>query len=226
MLDAIIFDGEGVVFDTEGVWDLAQAEFLQLHGKKYDRGHVKPLLAGRSQRDGIRILKQKFGLEGSVDSLVDERQSLFWKHLSDRIRLVDGFEDFISRIGLEFKRAVATSMARNVLDLVVPQLHAERYFGSHIYSESDIRGPGKPAPDLFLYVATQIGSKPANCVVIEDSPVGIEAARAAGMASIGLASTFSREALSAADLVVNDWSGLDAKTLMAVMSGAQKGIHV
>ena len=226
MLDAIIFDGEGVVFDTEGVWDLAQAEFLERRGKKYDRALVKPLLAGRSQRDGIRILKQKFDLDESVDSLIEERQALFWKHLSDRTRFVDGFEGFISRIGPNLKIAIATSMARNVLDVVVSKLHVERYFGSHIYSESDINAPGKPAPDLFLYVAAQIQAEPSQCIVIEDSPVGIQAARAARMRSIGLATTFPPDALRAADLVVEDWASLDRTTLEAAASGDCKDVRV
>ena len=218
MFDAIIFDAEGVILDTERVWDQAQAEFLDRHGKQYDRDVIKPLVAGLSQPDGVRLLKRKYGLRGSIESLLEERQSLFWKHLHLQLDFVRGFKAFIRRIGPKPKKAIATSMTRSMLDVIEGLLHLDRYFGDHIYSASDIRGPGKPEPDLFLLAAARLGTDPANCVVIEDAPIGIEAGRRAGMRSIGFASTFPRELLLSADLVVDGWKDLNRSVLEAVAS--------
>jgi beta-phosphoglucomutase-like phosphatase (HAD superfamily) len=218
LLEAIIFDAEGVVIDTEGVWDLAQAELLRGHGKEYDRPAIKPLVAGLSQPEAIRVLKRECGLDGTIKSLLAERQSLFWKHLHRELKFVAGFEDFIARIDTGTKRAIATSMPRNMLEVVNKMMQLDRYFGPHLYSASDIPGPGKPAPDLFLFAARRIGAEPAQCVVIEDAPIGIEAATRAGMRSIGFASTFPRELLQSADLVVDRFDDLSQSVLDAVAS--------
>ena len=196
VFDAIIFDAEGVVIDTEGVWDLAQAEFLDRHGKQYDRAAVKPLVAGLSQPEGIRVLKREYSLGGSVKSLLAERQSLFWKHLHLDLHFIRGFKAFARRIGPKTRKAIATSMERSMLDVIEGLLNLNRYFGDHVYSSSDISGPGKPAPDLFLFAAAQLGVKPANCVVIEDAPVGIEAARRARMALDRVRVNFSSRILA------------------------------
>jgi beta-phosphoglucomutase len=222
VLEAIIFDAEGVILDTEGVWDLAQAELLERRGKDYDRVLVKPLLAGRSQPEGIRVLKREYGLRGSVKELLEERQSLFWKHLHLELDFIRGFKSFIQRIGPKTKKAIATSMERRMLDVIEGLLQLNRYFGDHIYSASDIRGPGKPAPDLFLFAAEQLGADPARCVVIEDAPIGIEAAKRAGMHSIGFASTFPRELLRSADLVVDRFGELNRAVLDGVVGKRPK----
>lgn len=210
---AILFDGEGVVFDTEGIWDLAQAEFLLRRGIVYDRATIKPLLAGRSQVDGMSVLVKHYGLDGKIDAMVDERQSLFWRHLHSRVLFMDGFEAWWARTRDGSKRALATSMPRDMLDVVEQRLRLSQYFSKHVFSISDIDGASKPAPDLFLFAARKLGVEPARCVVIEDSPVGIDAARRAGMKSIGLATTFARPLLSCADRVFERWDQIDAATL-------------
>jgi beta-phosphoglucomutase-like phosphatase (HAD superfamily) len=203
--DTLILDGEGVVFDTEGVWDRAQEEFLRAYGANYDRPLIKNQIAGRSQREGMSILKRVYQLPGDLQKLIDERQRLFWKHLEGHVSYVNGFETFIAEPSRFKRMAVATSMDRTMLNVLVESLDLKRIFGEHIYSSSDLEAPSKPAPDLFLFAAKQLGSNPRRCIVVEDAPVGIAAAQAAGMSSVGLCTTFTREELGQADFIAESW---------------------
>ena len=80
-----------------------------------------------------------------------------------------------------------------------------RFFGGRVYFPSHVGGRAKPAPDLFLYAAAQLGAPPERCLVIEDSPRGIEAARRAGIPVIALATTHEKEMLQEADRVVGSF---------------------
>jgi len=201
MIDTIIFDAEGVVIDSEPIWDQSQKEFLRRRGLHYDRARTKPLLAGRSIPEGAAILKQEYGLEGDVAALARERMEIVRSLFERELEFIPGFPDFFERIRGTFKTCLATVMPRRFLDVAVARLDLEKYFGTAIYDAESLSLQSKPAPDLFLYAARKLGSEPRSCVVIEDSPNGIEAARRAGMKSIGLATTFEPELLRA-DYVV------------------------
>jgi beta-phosphoglucomutase-like phosphatase (HAD superfamily) len=83
------------------------------------------------------------------------------------------------------------------------RLGISRFFAGRVYFPTHVGGRAKPAPDIFLYAAAQLGAPPARCLVLEDSPRGIAAARRAGMKVIGLATTHDRAMLAGADRVVS-----------------------
>jgi beta-phosphoglucomutase len=209
MRDTILFDGEGVVIDSEGLWDRGQEEFLRRHGAHYDREKVKHLLAGRSMVEGVHILQKEYAFAGNPDALADERIAIVKDLFRNEADFVPGFREFFQRLPSTFKTALATMMPKPLLDIVVVRLKLSELFGKHIYCPDSDSLAGKPAPDLFLYAAGQLESLPTKCIVIEDSPVGIEAARRAGMYSIGIATTFSAERLTKADRVVDSFGEID-----------------
>ena len=209
--DTIIFDGEGVVIASEPIWDAGQVEFLRRRGIAYDREKLKPLLTGRSLREGVQIMQAEFGFPGDPSALAAERLAI----VRDAFRrdvgpgdFVPGFREFFEKIAPRFKTAVATMMTKELLDPVVEKLQLAALFGEHIYSPDAHDLPGKPEPDLFLFAARRLGSTPGRSVVIEDSPIGIEAAKRANMFAIGIATTFTRAKLAAADLVVDSFAGI------------------
>jgi beta-phosphoglucomutase-like phosphatase (HAD superfamily) len=204
---AIIFDGEGVVIDSEPIWDLSQREFLDRRGIAYAREEVKPLLAGRSLMEGVRVLQVKYGFGGDVQALAQERADIV-RHLFKRVGFVPGFQEFFGRIRGRYKTCLATVMPSDLLAVVVESLELRSLFGPHIYCPDNEGLPSKPEPDLFLHSARQIQANPEDCVVIEDSPNGIEAANRAGMFSIGITTTFSSDRLHAADLIVSSFSDI------------------
>ena len=100
-------------------------------------------------------------------------------------------------------------MSRDLLEIADRRLGLSELFGGRLYCIADVGHRSKPDPALFLHAARQLASGPETCVVIEDAPLGLEAARRAGMKSIGLAGTYDRPMLGAADLVVGAFSEID-----------------
>jgi beta-phosphoglucomutase len=205
MPDTIIFDGEGVVIDSEPVWDLSQQEFLRRRGVAYDRALIKPLLAGRSVEEGVEIMKRQYGITGATPALAQERIAIVREIMEREVSSIPGFVEFHQRIKKRFKTALATMMPKLLLDAVVVRLDLHRLFGPHIYEPQSRALASKPEPDLFLFAARQLDSEPRNCVVIEDSPNGLAAANRAGMISIGLTTTFDAGKLQRARLVVSSF---------------------
>lgn len=213
MITTLIFDAEGVVIDTEEMWDRAQAELLKEAGQHYDRETVKPLLTGRSALEGARALKELHGLSASVEAISRRRNELVAGHLERGVALVPGFALFFSYVSGRFKTAIATSMDCDLFDLADRRLGLRRLFRDRFFTLEDVGHRSKPAPDLFLCAARSLGSSPRECAVIEDAPLGIEAARRADMRCIALATTYPRSQLAAADVVVSSFSEIDLSAL-------------
>lgn len=213
MTNAIIFDAEGVVVDTEKTWDRAQDEFLRRHGLPYDREKTKHLLSGKSQAEAIGIMRTECGLAGDAESLIRERLALVRQHLEEQVEFVPGFRDFYRKIQPALKTCIATAMPEDLLAIVDARLGLSRLFAGRIYSLTHVGQRSKPNPDLFLYAAGRLAVRPEHCVVIEDAPHGVEAARRAGMKCIALTTTYERPKLSHADVIVDSFDQIDLSTL-------------
>lgn len=208
-LHAVIFDAEGVVVDTEGAWDQAQREFLRNRGVAYDRDKVKHLLTGRSGAQGIRVLVDLYGLEGDPRELEHERRELMRGHLSERVSFVDGFLDFYRETSRRYATALATAMDLDLFAVVDASLRLRELFNGQVTTLDQVDHRAKPDPDLFLLAARNLKVPPARCAVIEDAPLGVEAAKRAGMVAVGLATTYRPELLGKADLVAENYAGIE-----------------
>lgn len=209
MLDTIIFDAEGVVVDSEAIWDSGQTEFLRRRGHAYDRERIKPLLTGRSVAEGVRVLQQAYGFGGDVEAQARERIDIVRRLFLEETRFIPGFVEFFARVRGRYKTCIATAMAPELLPLVDRRLGLSSLFGERIFTLADVGYRAKPEPDLFLHAARQLGSEARHCVVIEDAPHGVEAARRAAMRCIALTTTYEAGLLQAADQVVNEFAAID-----------------
>jgi len=209
MIDTIIFDCEGIVADTEDIWDIGQREFLRRRGFVYDRQKIKPLLTGKTLLEGTRILKRECGFSGDSEKLALERKDIVKDLLEHKIQFIEGFIDFFSRVRGAYKTCIATSMDEDLLEIVDRRLGLSKLFEGKIFSLANVGYNSKPDPRIFLYAAQQLGSISENCLVIEDSPYGVEAAKRAGMKCIGMTTTYDRDMLRQADLVVESYSEID-----------------
>ena len=209
MIDTIIFDADGVVIDTENIWDKAQKKFLHRRGLIYSREKMKPLLTGTSLEDGTRIMMQEYGLQGDSETLSRERAEIMKNLLEREVNFIHGFQEFFEKIRATYKTCIATSMAEDMLRVIDRQLGLITLFEGRIFSPANVGSRSKPSPDLFLYAARQLESQVENCIVIEDSPLGVEAARRAGIMCIALTTTYDREKLVAADVVVDSYAEID-----------------
>ncbi len=206
MIEAILFDCDGVVLDSETIWDRCEAEFLRRRGIAFDLARTKPLITGLSQRAGVLLLQEQYGVAGDPDALVAERLEIIRGLFEREVRYTEGFPEFFEeRVRGRYATCIATSMPQELFAVADRKLAISRFFGSRVYFPTHVGGRAKPAPDLFLYAARQLGAPPDRCLVIEDSPRGIEAARRAGMPVIGLATTHERELLTEANKVVGSF---------------------
>lgn len=212
MIAAIIFDAEGVVIDSEAVWDRGQAEFLRRRGVAYDRELLKPVLTGRSLVDGVRVMQERYGFPGDPDALAGERKAIV-RDLFAAVSWVDGFEDFYARIRGRYHTAVATCLDPDLLAVVDRRLHLSALFRGRVFSLADVGYVAKPDPALFLHAARVLRTPAAQCLVIEDAPLGVEAAKRAGMRCVALTTTYDRSQLLQADVVVERYAQLDMHLL-------------
>lgn len=210
MIDTIIFDAEGVVIDTEPMWDKAQDEFLRRRGVAYDRDRLKHLFSGRSALESMEITKTECGISGDTQLLAGERTELVRRQLEEHVGFVAGFMEFFQRVRPAYKTCVATAMAEELLLIVDRRLSLSELFGGRIFSLAAVGFRSKPNPDLFLHGASQLGSRPETCLVIEDAPHGVEAARRAGMKCIAITTTYDRRKLGGADRVVDSFAEIGA----------------
>lgn len=203
---AVIFDAEGVVIDTEPLWDSVQRILLDRRGRCYERDSVKRLLTGLGGAAATATLIDHFGLIDAPATLAAERAELMRTQLDHGVNFVPGFREFTTPIRQRFRSCVATSMDANLLahHNVATLLTGE--FGDRVFSAATAGLPAKPAPDVFLHAADRLGVAPADCVVVEDAPNGIRAAHAAGMRCVALGTTHAVELLAEADVVCPSWA--------------------
>lgn len=213
MIDTIIFDGEGIVVDTETIWDKGQEEFLRRRGFVYDRERIKPLLTGRSLAEGVEVMKQEYKFEGDTEALARERADIIRDLFAHEVCFIEGFLEFFESVRGRYKTCIATAMDQGLLELVDHRLSLSALFENKIYTLVDVGHRSKPNPDIFLYAAQQLRSSPENCIVIEDAPHGIDAARRAGMRCIAISTTYDCEKLQNADVVVNSYSEIDLEAV-------------
>lgn len=199
-IEAIIFDAEGVVVNTEKLWDESQEILLGKRGLEYDRDYLKPRMAGQTLLEGAKLMVDYYGLTEEAIDIAEERRTIIDELFEKEISFIDGFEDFFLRLNLtELNKSIATAMNKHLMEKVEKQLRLSQFFNRHIYFIEDVGNKSKPEPDVFLHAAKQLEVAPEKCLVIEDAPHGIEAARRANMISVGIITTFTRDHLSEAD---------------------------
>jgi len=209
MIDTIIFDAEGIVIDTETIWDKGQAIFLQRRGFVYDRERIKPLLTGRTLAEGVEVMRQAYRFDGDTEVLARERADIVRELFIHETAFIEGFLPFYESVRNRYKTCVATAMDQDLLKLVDQHLNLSALFENRIYTLDKVGYRSKPNPDIFLYAAQQLGSAPEHCVVIEDAPHGIDAAKSAGMCCIAISTTYDPGKLQKADFVVNAYAEID-----------------
>lgn len=138
-------------------------------------------------RNAMTLLKEIFKLSESVDDLVKETEHDALHQFTDSIKFIDGFELFHKQLREHnIPTALATNADLKSLTHLSEKLGFQQFFGTHLYSIGHVDNKAKPDPSVFLHAAKQLGAKPEECLVFEDSLFGFQAAKAAGMKVIGI----------------------------------------
>lgn len=180
-VDLVIFDCDGVLVDSEIVSFEAEAEVLAELGISVPVDELIERFVGMSSASAFATLQRECGIRLPPDFAARCRQRVL-EAFDKKLRPIAGVAALLE--GLTHRRCVASSSEPARIRHALTLTGILRHFDPHIFSAVQVTH-GKPAPDLFLFAAAQMGVAPERCIVIEDSVPGVTAARAAGMAVLG-----------------------------------------
>ena len=178
----MIFDCEGVLIDSERILNQVFRECLLTVGLDLSLEETIQKFKGRSTNDCMHIVEMMLGRSVPAEELIAEYETWSSKRFKEEISPIPGIAKALDQ--LPYRRCVASSSSYEHIYLGLELTGLITYFTEGIFSASDVKR-GKPAPDLFFHAASQLGVAPEECIVIEDSPAGVEAAIAAGMTALG-----------------------------------------
>lgn len=199
---AILWDMDGTMIDTRDCHFQTWQRALEYFGFNLDKS-VYQQNFGRNN-DVLLPLLLGFEPDAAVkQSIIKKKEGLFREMAPGAVSLVPGLADWLSTArDWQLKQAVASSASIENITVMLSHYQLETYFDA-VVSGDDL--PAKPAPDVFLKAAKQVGTNPANCLVIEDSPAGIRAAKNAGMRCVAVGTYHSESVFLDTDAVVEDF---------------------
>jgi HAD superfamily hydrolase (TIGR01509 family) len=215
VVDAVVFDMDGLLLDSEGVWDAVREELARERGGRWHDEAQRDMM-GMSAPEWSRYMHEVIGLPetpGEIDAEVVRRMEERYRR---SLPLIPGSVEAVERLAARWPLGIASSSNRELIDLALELAGIAGRFGVTVSSEEVERG--KPAPDVYLEAVRRLAVEPARAAAIEDSHNGILSARAAGMRVIAVPNRHyppRKEALAAADVVLGS---LDELTVAAVGS--------
>jgi len=204
MIQAVIFDNDGVIVDSEPLHHLAEKQTMARYGVEITEDEfLKYVGIGTEQMFGDWI--KKFQLTADPTEMIERHQRTIMQLFAEQVQPTPNVIPFIQQLtDKKYKLAVASSSQRALVEIGLRKYDLLKYFQAVVCAD-DVTNP-KPDPELFLLAAEQLQVRPAECLVIEDSSAGIKAAKAAGMYCVGYLNAHSgQQDLSAADVVVSDF---------------------
>jgi sugar-phosphatase len=176
---AIIFDMDGLLVDSEPVWHTAETELIESRGHRYTK-EVRAQIIGLRVDEFFEKLDAVYHFDESTDALYNELMERMLRLIPQKVKPQPGapeLVDYMARSGLP--TAIASSSPMSIINMTVESQGWGRVFALRCSADDDARG--KPAPDVYIRAARLLGVLPENCLALEDSPAGARAAVAAGM---------------------------------------------
>jgi HAD superfamily hydrolase (TIGR01509 family) len=210
-LEAVLFDMDGVIVDSEPLWTEAEIQFLARRSLAY-APELKAVLMGRDSREAVGILIEHYSLRESVDDVVAERNELVAGLFDTLLRPIPYALNLVKSVrNSGVKTSLVSSSPKRLIDLVLVKFSAAELFDLALSGDQVARG--KPAPDIYLHAAEKLGVRPECCLVIEDAPHGVSAAKCAGMFCLAVSTSASMGELAMADKVVSGFEEVDVQLL-------------
>jgi HAD superfamily hydrolase (TIGR01509 family) len=208
MIEAVVFDLDGVIVDSEQVWDAAREALARERGGRWHERAQQDMM-GMSSSEWSRYMHDVIGLKDPPEEISAEVVRRLEATYRKELPLIDGAPEAVARLAERWPLGVASSSNRPIIDLVLELAGLDRFFKATVSSEEVARG--KPSPDVYLEAARRLGADPAKTAAIEDSRNGIMSAKAAGMRVIAVPNERfppGAEALAEADVVLGSISEL------------------
>ncbi|HXV35498.1 MAG TPA: HAD family phosphatase [Gaiellaceae bacterium] len=202
MIEAVVFDLDGIIVDSEHVWDRVRQELAEERGGRWHERASRDMM-GMSSPEWSRYMHDVIGLAespGEINAEVVKRLEAVYR---EELPLLPGAVEAVERLAAHWPLGLASSSNRELIDFVLEVSGLARLFAATVSSEEVPRG--KPAPDVYLEAARRLRADPARCTAVEDSEAGILSAKAAGMRVVAVPNPHfppAGEALAQADVVL------------------------
>jgi HAD superfamily hydrolase (TIGR01509 family) len=183
VIDGVVFDLDGVLVDSEHVWDEARRELAAERGGRWHDQASRDMM-GMSSLEWSRYMHDVIGLEDPPEEISADVVRRLEEIYRRKLPLIDGAVEAVERVSARWPLGLASSSNRELIDLVLELSGLAPCFRVTVSSEEVARG--KPAPDVYLEAARRLQVAPARCAAIEDSENGIKSAKAAGMRVLAL----------------------------------------
>ena len=183
MIAAVVFDLDGLLIQSEEVWDDARERFVRERGGRYD-DEIQRAMMGMSSTEWSRFLHEHAGVPDAPEQINAEVARRMLDAYREHLPLIPGAVGAVRRLADRFTLGLASSSNREIIDEVLDVAGLTPFFAATVSSEEVEHG--KPAPDVYLEAARRLWLEPAACTAIEDSHGGIRSAKAAGMRVVAI----------------------------------------
>jgi HAD superfamily hydrolase (TIGR01509 family) len=202
LIEAVVFDLDGVLLQSEEVWDSVRERYVRERGGRYDE-EVQRAMMGMSAPEWSRYLHEDAGVPDDPETINRDVVERMLEAYRRELPLLPGAVEAVRRMAAAFPLALASSSNREIFEAVLELAGLRDCFRVTVSSEEVARG--KPAPDVYFEAARRLGIAPERCAAVEDSHSGIRAAKAAGMRVVAIPNPSyppDEEALALADLTI------------------------
>ncbi|MGK5737940.1 HAD family hydrolase [Micromonospora sp. URMC 103] len=183
MVDAVIFDLDGVIVDSEPVWEEVRRAYVATHGGTWQPDSQRRLM-GMSTGEWARYLSDELGVSRTAEQVATEVVDEMTRRYAARVPLIDDADEVVRRVAARWPLGLASSSPTRLIAATLAATGLTDVFRTTLSTEETARG--KPAPDVYLAVAERMGVDPARCAAVEDSSNGVRSAAAAGMRVIAI----------------------------------------
>ena len=215
MIDAVVFDLDGLLLDTEQLWDEVREGLARERGGRWSE-RAQADMMGMSSPEWSRYMHDVVGLREPPDEIADEVVRRMAARHRERLPLLPGAREAVERLAARWPLGLASSSNRPLIDLALELGGLEQFIAATVSSEEVARG--KPAPDVYLEAVRKLGVDPARAAAIEDSRNGIRSAHAAGLRVVAIPNAQfppDGESLSLADVVLPSLAALTPESVAA-----------
>lgn len=208
MIKAVIFDMDGVITRTGAIQASAESQVFATVGIHITPEEIVNRYSGWKDIDMFKDMAKRHQIKENIHKLRKKKWEITYKHLSSgSIPAVPGALDLIEKLlKNRYILALASSTNRKFISIIINNLSIKEKF-SVVISGDEVK-EGKPNPEIFLLTASKLSLVPSTCLVIEDAPSGVKAAKAAGMKCIAITTTHPRKELKKADKIIDSFNEL------------------